>query len=201
MLPPASRTRLVGLLAAVAIGLGAGVATSYLQGVLPSSADFLANSGAVWTLVAFLIALWSADRVRAAAAAGLLGLLGEVLGYYAIAAPIRHIATGSRERVLWTVGALVIGSIAGWLAFHARHGLPAHRAAAAGAVCGVIAGEGAYALIRLSHRAQGWIELLVAVVALAATAGRLARSWPDRLASVAPALVAAALVYAAYNVA
>jgi hypothetical protein len=195
------RGRLSRLLAVTVAGLAAGVATSYLQGVLPGSSNFLANSGAVWTVIAFVLALWVAVAVGTAVAAGVLALLGEVLGYYAIAAPVRHIATSSAERTLWLVAALVVGSIAGGLAHLVRRGSGAQRVASAAAICGVVAGEGWYALARLSHPVQGWVEIAVAGVALVASAVWLGRDWRARVAAAPAVAIAGLLVYAAYTTA
>jgi hypothetical protein len=188
------------LMVVTATALGVGVATSYLQGVLPASANFLANSGAVWTVVAFLLALWAASRFWVAAVAGALGLLGEVMGYYAIAAPLRHIATSPAERVLWVAAALVIGPVVGAAAHVARHGQPLHRAAVVGAVAGVVIGEGVYAWARLSHPLQGLLEVVIGAFAVVGSAVMLGRSLRDRVACVAAAAVISVLVFLAYTV-
>ncbi len=195
---PARAVPALPLIIIAVVGLGVGVATSYLQGVLPDSANFLANSGAVWTVITFLLALSAATALRVGAAAGLLGLLGEVLGYYAIAGPLRHIPTSSTERMLWVVAAFVVGPIAGVAAFYARRGQPRQRVAAAAAVCGIVAGEGAYALVRLAHPTQGWTELGLAVSAVGVVAVTLGRSWSDRAVGLGAATIAAVLVFGAY---
>ena len=94
--------------AALVLGIAVGVSTSYLQGELPGSWNTLANSGAVWTVVAFAIAaavLRHAEPRRSLA--GLAALLGEVLGYYAVASPIRASRRAPSERTLWIAAALV----------------------------------------------------------------------------------------------
>ncbi len=184
-------------------GLAVGVATSYLQGVLPASADFLANSGAAWSVFAFAFVLAAAagGGRGQAAVAGLAALLGEVVGYYGIASPLRHIATSSEEHLLWTAAALVVGPIVGWLAWTARHEPPTRRVAAVAAVAGVVAGEGAHALLRLGYHVQGSLELAVAAVAAIAGLLLLGRTWAAARAGAAAALAAAIVVYLAYGVA
>lgn len=189
----------VALAAALAAGLGVGVATSYLQGELSSSTNFLANSGAVWTVIAFLLAVWAAVRPGAGAAAGLLALLGEVLGYYAIASPLREIATSSAERELWISAALVIGPAVGCAAHYARRGEPAQRVAAVALVCGVVAGEGVYALVRLSHAVQGWIEVAIGVLGIVTCTVWQGRGWGSRALALVVTLATGAVVYGAYT--
>src|SRR4051812_34360355 len=86
------------LVLAFIVGVAAGVGTSYLQGVLPGPTNSLANSGAVWSMVAFLVTLASRQRGARAAVIGALALLGEVAGYYAIASPLRDIPSSTNER-------------------------------------------------------------------------------------------------------
>jgi hypothetical protein len=179
-------------------GLVVGVATSLLQGVLPRSSDFVANSGAVWVVIAFVLASWSARRIPIAVAAGLVSLAGEVVGYYAIASPVRHVATSSSERLLWGAAAVVIGPLVGLAALRARTGRPGQRVAAAAAVCGVVAGEGVYALESLSYPTQGGIEIATGAAALLLVTYRFGSSWKSRAIGLPVAVVAAALVYVAY---
>jgi hypothetical protein len=195
------RSGLMRLLPVAGGGLAVGVVTSWMQGVLPRSSDFLANSGAVWLVIAFLLASWPARRASIAVAAGVVALAGEVVGYYAIAAPVRHIATSSSERLLWGAAALLIGPLVGLAAFRARTGRPGERVAAAAAVCGVVAGEGLYALERLSYHEQGGIEIAVGAAALWLVTYRLGRSWGSRAIGLPVAVGAAVAVYVAYVVA
>jgi hypothetical protein len=157
-------TALVPLLLAVTGGLLVGFLTSVLQGVLPDRWNSLANSGAVWTVVAFTLALPAAREVWAPVAAGTLALLGEVGGYYAIALPLRDVASAPSERVLWTCAALVIGPLAGLAARWVRRGTPTERTVAVLGLCGVASGEAWHGLARIpGHLAVGRLELLLAV--------------------------------------
>jgi hypothetical protein len=186
---------------ALSTGLVAGVATSYLQKVLPDGANFVANSGAVWVITAFLVTLPVARRIGPAVASGTLSMLGEVLGDYAIASPVRHVATSLAERALWTVAALILGPLIGWAAHYARSGTPAQRVAALAAVCGVVAGEGFYALKALSYTGQGTVEIAIAGAGLVIITWCFGRSWPTRAAGVPVAVMVGAIVYVAYSAA
>jgi hypothetical protein len=199
-LRPSRSAPLVLLLGAAVGGVVCGVATSYLQGVLPGSWNALANSGAVWTVVAFALAALTVGTRWTAIGAGLLALLGEVAGYYALASPARGIATTLSERVLWTMAALVIGPLAGAAAYYWRRGTATERTVSAIGLCGVVAGEGIHALLRVSSdRGAGWAELVLAggfaVVAM------LGSSAPPRgrVLAVVVGIAAAAAVYLAYG--
>lgn len=188
------------LVAAGALGIAVGVATSLLQGVLPDPVAFLANSGAVWSLVAFAaVAAVAARRWTPAVAVlgGTLVLVAEVLGYYAVASPLRGIATSETERVLWVGAALVLGPVLGLAGHRARSAEPVRRATACGAVAGLVAGEALHAMVRLGHPVQAWVELTIAVMLV---------WWGTRSPrAVVPALLSAAgaatVVYAVYGVA
>jgi hypothetical protein len=181
-------------------GLAVGIATSWLQGVLPTSANVLANSGAIWSLIACALSLPAHSRPFAIAA-GLLALGGEVAGYYAIASPVRGITTSASERLLWTVAALVIGPLVGLAAWSIRAGRPSARAVALGALGGLLIGEGLHRLIRLSSDdVAGWIAVGVGFVgALAGQWSAPRRSGRDWLAWAAALVLLTGLTYAAYG--
>ncbi|MCW2597097.1 MAG: hypothetical protein JWP39_2985 [Jatrophihabitans sp.] len=190
-------TRLFG---AALGGLAVGVATSYLQGALPGSWNTVANSGAVWTVVAFGLAALSVRTRWTAIAAGVLALLGEVAGYYALASPARGIATTLSERVLWTMAALVIGPLAGAAGYYWRRGSATERVAAAVGLCGVVLGEGVHELVRISaDPGAGWAELVLgggfAGVAVLASSVPLR----GRVVAVAVGVLTAGAVYLSYG--
>jgi hypothetical protein len=187
-------------LGAAAGGLAFGFATSYGQGALDGSWNTLANSGAVWTLVAFLLALVCVRSAATAVTAGLLALVGEVAGYYAIAMPYRGYSVLPREEVLWTMAALVFGPLAGAAAYYWRRGSAGQKLTAQLTVAGIVGGEALYTLRFLQeHSAAGWIELLgsggLALVALARTEAAI----QSRFAAIATGAVIAGAVYVAYT--
>src|SRR3954452_18185860 len=71
------------LLAAAAAGGTAGGLTAYAQGILSTGWNTVANSGAVWTLGAPVVAGLLGRQRATAVSAGMLVLVGEVVGYYA----------------------------------------------------------------------------------------------------------------------
>lgn len=156
------------LLGAASVGIAAGGLTAYLQGVLSADWNTVANSGAVWTLVAALAAGVLGRQRATAVGAGMLVLLGEVVGYYAYVTDVRHLPVLQAEEALWTVAALWIGPLAGLAAFAVRWGSAHHRVLAVLAFCGVVGGEGAYLWRLADVAAAGIVELIAAGVGAAA---------------------------------
>jgi hypothetical protein len=186
---------------ALGAGLIVGIATSYLQGALPGSWNRLANSGSVWTVLSFAVAARVARNRSEAVGAGLFALLGSVAGYYAIASPLRDIATSWSERLLWTTAALLVGPFAGFAADLWARGSRLPRLTAGLAMCGVVLGEGLHAIARISSTdSAGWVEFLVGVV-VAAVLCRDVRDRRDTLLAGGIALLTTLFVFAAYGVA
>src|ERR1700684_1890898 len=84
-----ARVQAAGTLLVLVVALGLGALTDLGQAWLPQSSASLANSGASWAAVAFVLALVATGLGRAALW-GLLGLAGLVGGYY-LAAISRHV--------------------------------------------------------------------------------------------------------------
>jgi len=187
------------LLVVAIIGLCAGVATSWLQGELSGGWSVLADSGAVWTVVAFGLAAVCAGPRWAAVTAGTLALLCEVAGYYVVAAASQGIAVTVNEQVLWTVAALWIGPLAGVAAYYWRRGSAVQSVLSGVAVAGLVAGEGLHLVRRAGRLDAGWGEL-VAAAALAAVVlatSRTARRY--RGAALVAGGAVALVTYAVYG--
>jgi hypothetical protein len=164
----------VALAGAALVGTAAGVLTGRLQSVLASNWSTIANSGAVWTVVAFAAAAGLGRTRNVAIGAGLLVLVGEVIGYYGYLA-VRDLAATPSAELLWTLAALWIGPLAGLGAFATRWGTAEQRMLSLTALAGVVAGEGVH-LIRLAGLPKaGWVEVTLAGVLAAAaiTSGRV----------------------------
>lgn len=170
------------ILAAFAAGLIIGLATLPLQGLLPGASNFLANSGAVWTIAAWVFGMVAASP-RRAIGAGIAALAGEVLGYYTLAwtMQLMDINTGTLAVVgVWLLMALLAGTLFG-LAGHAA----GHRGGISGtlgraALGGLFIGEGLNYLITLGYVPTGLIWLAIAAAITAITAWkspRPARVW------------------------
>ncbi|WP_370013524.1 DUF6518 family protein [Nocardiopsis sp. Huas11] len=172
-----------GLVAAAALGLG--VLTSYAQGVLPHGLAPLANSSGSWSLAAFLLAA-TVRGGRTAAVAGPVALLMTVLGYD-LGSLLRGFDASLGFTAFWLVAAVVVGTFLGLGGHALRHGT-ALAPLGAGAMGGVLVGEGAYGLLAIADTTSPvyWTGSAVAGVAL------VVRAAAARFPRVRPALTAAA---------
>jgi hypothetical protein len=199
--PAPARTAIarLGLVAAAALALGA--LTSYAQGVLPHGLAPLANSSGSWSLAAFLLAAIARDG-RTAAAAGPVALLMMVLGYD-LGSLLRGFDPSLPFTAFWLAAAVVVGPFLGLGGHAVRHGT---RLAplGAGAMSGVLVGEGVYGLLTIAGTTSPvyWTGSVVAGVALLAwaVAARFPRVRPA-LTAAATCAVTAALFVVVYRIA
>ncbi|MEU3019778.1 DUF6518 family protein [Nocardiopsis sp. NPDC007018] len=131
------------LVLAVAAGFLVGVLTSFGQGLLPEVLSPLANSSGSWSLAALLLASLSPRR-GFAVAVGVLALFAMV-GGYDVASLLRGFSPSPSGSLFWCTAAVVVGPFLGWGGHALRNG---DRVAplAAGAMSGVLVGEGVYGL-------------------------------------------------------
>lgn len=199
MFAPAPRRPLVVLSAVAAAGLALGVLTAYAQGWLPDEIGSLANSSGAWTVLAFGLAWWAAaaGRSATAAAAGVLALLTLLAGYVT-GADLRGFPSSTALMVFWGAAAVVVGPVIGLAAAWVRSGPLVRAALGAGAVAGVLVGEGVYGLRSIAdttYPPYWWGSIVAGLVLLVAVIAR--RRLPVRaaaLAVVVTAVVAAAFV-------
>lgn len=106
---------------AIILGLVVGVLTLVGQKYLPINLNFLANSGAVWLIPAFLLSYFEKGNRLQAVAATIVCLLGCVYGYYIFEAVLNHHAfTLTRGTLLWSGVAFIAGAVFGLGAFFAN---------------------------------------------------------------------------------
>lgn len=106
---------------AMVLGLVIGVLTLVGQKYLPMNLNFLANSGAVWLIPAFLLSYFEKGNRIQSIAVTIVCLLGCVYGYYSFEAILNHHAfTLTRGTLLWSGAALVAGTVFGIGAFFAN---------------------------------------------------------------------------------
>ena len=183
-------------------GLAVGIATSYLQGVLPGASNTLANTGAVWSALGFGLVVAAALRGWPASVAGGIALLGEVVGYYLIASPLRGFPSTTFERVLWVAAALVIGPVVGWAAGWWATDRPWRRLAAVAMMAGIVVGEGLHGLLRIEGGGpQWWLEVVVGSAVGAIALIRYGQTAPPRLSGGLGILAVAFLIFIAYGLA
>lgn len=106
---------------AILLGFAVGVLTLIGQKYLPINLNFLANSGAVWLIPAFLLSYFEKGNRLQAIITTIVCLLGCVYGYYIFEAVMNHHAFALAEgALLWTVVALFAGAVFGLGAFLAN---------------------------------------------------------------------------------
>lgn len=175
-------------LAALAGGVGLGVLTNLGQGVLPGAWNQLANSGAVWVLVAFCAgALLSRWGTAVSLVGGLCAECGLVLGYYGYAEVGRGGMGDWTWPLVWLVLAVLVGPLFGAAGAWWRTGGRAWRRVAGLAVlAGVFGEEGLHYALVLGYAPQAWACAVVfALVPL------LGRTWRERAWTLAVAAVPA----------
>jgi hypothetical protein len=142
---PGSRLSSAWVLLLVACAsFGLGVLTAYAQGWLPEQVGSLANSSGSWALVAFLLAMLTTSPL-AAGVAGALSLAA-LLGGYIVGAGLRDFPSSTSMIVFWGAAALLVGPLLGLGGFWVRERRGLLAAVGAGAMSGVLIGEGAYGL-------------------------------------------------------
>ena len=105
---------------AIIIGAVVGVLTLVGQKYLPMNLNFLANSGAVWLIPAFLLSYFGKGNRRHTIAITIVCLLGCVYGYYIFEAIVNHHAILDRGALLWSAVAFIAGTVFGFGAFFAN---------------------------------------------------------------------------------
>lgn len=106
---------------AIMLGLAVGVLTLVGQKYFPMNLNFLANSGAVWLIPAFLLGYFEKENRLQSIATSIVCLLGCVYGYYIFEAVLNHHAfTFAGGALLWSGVALIAGAVFGLGAFFAN---------------------------------------------------------------------------------
>jgi hypothetical protein len=194
-----ARVQAAGTLLVVAVALGLGALTDLGQAWLPQSSASLANSGASWAAVAFVLALLATGTGRAILW-GLLGLAGLVGGYY-LTAISRHVPESPASIRFWFLAAVIIGPLLGLAASWVRRGSPVTAALGTGAAAGLLGGESVYGLTSIAGSTSSlyWsIQLAVAIALLIALDAWRVREPAPIVLSVVTAAVVGALTCLVY---
>ncbi|MCI8441378.1 MAG: hypothetical protein HFG27_02450 [Provencibacterium sp.] len=102
------------LLVPAAAGIIVGVITLIGQRYLPINLNFLANSGAVWLVPAFLLSFFFREDAKISITTAIICLLGCVSGYYVSEAIFnQHPLTFSKGILIWSIIALAAGAVFG----------------------------------------------------------------------------------------
>ena len=193
---PAPRL-LAPVLPSVVVGIAVGILTSLGQRWIGHSLQSVANSAGPWSLAAFVVARRMRSMPSGAVAAAVTLATCEI--GYVIANEVRDISSSKSTVVFWLVAAALAGPPLGVAAVWSRGLEPFKRGAGFGVPVGVLIGEGAYGLARLtgSTSAAYWsIEIAIGVIALGVLNVRV-RSGPVAASSTVAAALTAIVVYAA----
>ncbi len=178
----------------VAAGVVLGVVTIAGQGVLDARWNRLANSGAIWLLVAWLAGS-RMPTARWAIGAGFVVLASALAGYF-VAAHVSGAGVSTSSVVIWLGTALVGGPVYGLAGRWWRVDSGVRRIVAIGLAGGILAAEGISTLIRIPELAfVGWIEVIVGVLLSLA----LGRTWRERGWALVVVVVVILLGVAAYE--
>ena len=189
------RSRAGRVLMAAGGGLLLGVITNLAQGWLPGAWNQIANSGAVWSAVAFAAGalLYRRSGPLQAAIGGLAAEIGLVVGYYGYAEIGRDGVGNLLFPLIWLGLACVAGPLFGvagqwWRGDHDER----RRVAGLAAFAGLFGMEGLLYAWRLHYAPQAWtcLALFIVVPLL------LARSNKERVLTLAAAVPCALLAYA-----
>lgn len=105
----------------VIVGFVVGILTLVGQKFLPINLNFLANSGAVWLIPAFLFSFFIKDNKLNSVFITIFCLLGCVYGYYISEAILNHHTFSITEGALiWSAVAFLAGSVFGIGAYFAN---------------------------------------------------------------------------------
>lgn len=223
----------VAVVATAAAGLGIlAFAVDSVTGVVGQVLIALTSSGFAWGLAALLAGRSAATAKRAVVGASALLASATLLYYLLVLLVSRRWSGGTLQdgtsadlqglrsvavmTSLWLAGSLVGGTILGKLGHTVRAGNASAAALAAGAVCGLLSGEGWHAVMLAPpwqlltvpdpHQATFFrgvvigelIKIVLPIVVLAwlAAAHRLWRAWPMLLtAAISSGALSAALWY------
>ncbi|WP_210592373.1 DUF6518 family protein [Streptomyces sp. GESEQ-35] len=181
---------------ACAGGLVVGVLTNLAQGRLPGAWNQLANSGAVWSVVAFVAGALLARRVSlsAAAVAGLCAESGLVVGYYGYAEVARDGMGSLHAPLVWLGMAFIAGPLFGVGGVWWRGRDPRRRVIALAALAGVFGMEAIQYAWVLHYAPQAW-ACLAALVLVALLMGRTHRERAVTLGTAIPFSLLAYLIF------
>ncbi|WP_107105897.1 DUF6518 family protein [Streptomyces sp. Root431] len=151
---------------AFAGGLLLGVLTNLFQGWLPGTWNQIANSGAVWSVAAFVAGALPARQVGlpAAAVAGLFAESGLVVGYYAYAEVARDGMGSLFAPLVWLGMAFIAGPLFGVAGFGWRGNSPRRRVIGLAALAGVFGTEAIHYAWVLHYVSEAWACLAVLVL-------------------------------------
>jgi hypothetical protein len=172
--PATGLPALAALAASLVVGLVLGALTQVGQTWLSDAVRSLANSGAPWVLVAFLLGL-PASSARAAGLCGAICLGALELGYVVTAA-VRGFPSSSTTVAFWLTAAVLFGPVAGLAGYGVRARLRPWGAVGGGVVSGIVSGEAlvSYTTVRDTTSPGYWVGQALLGAVLVTVVGRRA---------------------------
>lgn len=150
---------------AMFLGIVVGTLTVVGQKYLSIQFNFLANSGAIWLIPAFLISYYGKLSKGHSVAVCVVCLLCCVYGYYGFEAVMnRHSVTINFYTMIWTACAFVGGLIGGLGAYLANNGIGFWRLCGLNLLPSVFLAEGITKMIHIS----AYMHMLPAVIMITA---------------------------------
>ncbi|MFF2061513.1 DUF6518 family protein [Streptomyces sp. NPDC058200] len=192
--PPKRAGRPYATAGALVGGLALGVLTNLAQGWLPGSWNQIPNSGAVWSVAAFVAGALLSGRVPRAglAVAGLAAELALVVGYYGYAEFGRDGMGALYWPLVWVAMACVAGPVFGIAGGWWRQGgTTRQRVLGLAALAGVFGMEGIHYAWSLHYMTQASVCLAVLVLVPLL----MARSHRERALTLLTALSFSLLAY------
>jgi MFS family permease len=190
-----SRRPAVLVVVAAIAGLALGIFTFLGQGIANDEWNTLVNSGAVWSLAAFIVGAFGTFDLLAVGV-GITTLLGAVAGYYVSATIKLGFESAFSGIIFWGLVAVVAGPLFGLAGYWWRNKARWQHMLAIGFLGGIFAGEGVYTLLLIPHKPiSGWVMLVFGLLVPLV----LGRSAKDRLYGLLIVPVIVILILAFYQ--
>ena len=152
---------LIGALVGFAIGFLSAIG----QYVLPDSIEQIANSGAMWVIIAFVIGRYATSLVIAILA-GTLALFGELAGFYAIAWRLHLAITPLWVVFAWGAVAMIAGPVLATGGYVARAKDGFARLLGMSTLGATFIGEGLFLLLVIEPAPKKIVSLWLAIAAI-----------------------------------
>jgi hypothetical protein len=182
-------------------GLAVGIATAYLQGLLPHALASFANSAGGWSALAFVLVRLSRAKPLLAAALGAVAFVAMVEGY-SLGSLWRGGFYAAPFTSSFTLIGLVAGPVIGLSAALSRWASHLLRPLAVAPLSAVLIGEGVYGLTVVADTTSPVYWTIQLAAGAAATAAALITDRPGLrwgLAAAVAALAGAALFLVGYR--
>ncbi len=161
----ANRNAIQLVLIGILVGFAIGLLTAIAQYVLPDSIEQIANSGAMWVIIAFVVGRYAPSLVMAILA-GTLALFGELAGFYAIAWRLHLAITPLWVVFAWGVVAMIAGPILATGGYVSRTKDGFTRLLGMSTLGATFVGEGLFLLLAIDPAPKKILAIWLAIAAI-----------------------------------